>query len=136
VSKGERDGCGHNGTMAGRGERAALPPVRVRRHRGDGQVGVHPSDHIGVGDAHGDGQGYEPPERVPSHVGGRSSRGRLRIGVDGQGIAVHVTDKRDVSTAQWRDEGLNLRHAPLFKGWWVSWRLGSFHTQRVQIISQ
>ncbi|CAI6366631.1 unnamed protein product [Macrosiphum euphorbiae] len=30
-------------------------------------------------------------------VGGRSSRGRLRIGVDGQGVAVHATDKRDVS---------------------------------------
>jgi len=69
-----------------------VPPVRVWRHRGDGQVGVHRSNHIGVGDAHGDGQGYEPSEWLPSDVGGRSSRGRLRIGADYQTISVHASD--------------------------------------------
>lgn len=83
MSSGERDGCVYNGTVAGSGERTTLPSVRVRRHRGDGQVGVQRSNDIGIGDAHGDGQGHEPPEWVSSDLGGRSSRGRLCIGVDG-----------------------------------------------------
>lgn len=62
---------------------------------------MHRSNHIGVGDAHGDGQSHEPPEWVSSAIGGRSSRRRLRIGVDGQGIAVHATDKRDVSVEEY-----------------------------------
>jgi len=37
---GERDGYVYNGTVAGSGKRSTVPPIRVRRHRGDGQVGL------------------------------------------------------------------------------------------------
>jgi len=90
ISAGKRDGCIYNEKVAGSAKRATVPPIRVWWHRGDGQVGLQRSNHFGFGDTHGDGQGYESFERVSSDVGGWSSRGRLRISVDGQGISVHT----------------------------------------------
>lgn len=79
---GERDGHRANGTVEGSGERAAVPAVRVRRHRGHGQVGVQGAERAGAGDAERDGPGDGRPGRLPRGVGDRPARRGLRVAAD------------------------------------------------------
>lgn len=89
VSAGQRDRPNDHGTVDGSGERAAVPAVRVRRHRDHGQVGVPGKQRAGVGDAKRDGSRDGRAGRVPRGVDDRPSRRGVRVAVDQQGITVH-----------------------------------------------
>lgn len=82
--------------MARGGERAAVPPERVRQHRGHGEGRVRHAQRAGAGDAQRDGQGDGRPGRVPRGVRGRPPRGGVRVAADDQGVAVQVRGEQHV----------------------------------------
>lgn len=78
-------------------ERATVSAVREREHGRDGQGRVQRAKRVGAGDAERDGQSHGRAGRLPGGVLGRKARGRLRVPVGHQGIALHVADESNVT---------------------------------------